>query len=302
MTKRNHIRKYAAWTLLCGSAGILSAQQPDAVWNVRDHVPLHEVIVQAHRGAGMQMPESSMEAFEIAWKMGAVPEADVRTTRDGVIVSFHDGNFARVLPDAPETMKNKGIQDLTCEEVMKLDIGAWRGMQFRGQRVLSLATLVEALKAHPERRVYIDLKNVDLVQLAEETESIHSQLIIASSRYDELKRWKEVAPQSHTLCWMGGSETELAERLDRLETERFRFIDQLQIHVHVDGHGTLSPGEDFLRRTGTRLRKYNILYQTFPWESQDVTVFRRLMDLGVASFATDYPEITLQAIADYYAH
>jgi glycerophosphoryl diester phosphodiesterase len=223
-------------------------------------------------------------------------------TGDGVIVSFHDNDFSRILPDAPEEMKKKGIKDLSYKEVRKLDIGAWKGAQFKGQRVLSMSGIVKALKAYPGRRVYVDIKNVDFLQLAKETEGVHSQLIIASTVYDELKRWKEVAPQSYTLHWMGGSEAELTERLDMLEKAHFEYVDQLQIHVHVGKDGAFSPGEDFLLRAGERLRKYGVLYQTFPWESKDEDAFRRLMDLGVASFATDYPDVAMRVITGYYKH
>ncbi|MDR3193991.1 MAG: hypothetical protein LBT76_01700 [Tannerella sp.] len=289
---------------LLGNLFAMAAQQkpaPAKTWNLRDHVPRQEVIINVHRGAGVLAPESSIEAFEIAWGLNAIPEADVRTTRDGVIVSFHDGDFARILPHASEEMKKKGIRDLTCEEVMTLDIGAWKGAPFAGQRVLTLSAIVGTLKAYPERRVYIDIKNVDFEQLARETEGVHPQLIVASTNYDELKRWKEVAPRSFTLHWMGGSEAELSERLDRLEKERFRAIDQLQIHVRVGKDGAFSPGGDFLLRTGERLRKHDVHYQVFPWECNDATVFQRLMDLGVAGLATDYPDVTVQAVTDYYA-
>ncbi len=42
----------------------------DPVWNVRDHIPLDRIAVQAHRGAGDLAPEGSLEAFELAWKLG----------------------------------------------------------------------------------------------------------------------------------------------------------------------------------------------------------------------------------------
>jgi glycerophosphoryl diester phosphodiesterase len=68
-------------------------------WNLRDHIPLDKVVVQSHRGAGALSPENSLEAFDIAWRLGTVPEADLRTSRDGVIVAFHDENFQRILPN-----------------------------------------------------------------------------------------------------------------------------------------------------------------------------------------------------------
>src|SRR5690606_13398026 len=98
------------------AAALLSAPLSGAGWNLRDHIPLSEVVVQSHRGAGVLSPENSIEAFEIAWRLGTIPEADLRTTRDGVIVAFHDRDFERILPHAPPDQRRRGIQDLTWEE------------------------------------------------------------------------------------------------------------------------------------------------------------------------------------------
>src|SRR5207248_1069694 len=72
-----------------------SAQRSD--WNVKDHVPLEKFLIQAHRGAGELAPENTLAAFELGWKLNCAAEADLRTTSDGVIVAFHDENFARVV-------------------------------------------------------------------------------------------------------------------------------------------------------------------------------------------------------------
>jgi len=277
----------------------LIADEPK-LWNVRDHIPLQEITVQAHRGAGILAPENSLEAFEIAWNLKVVPEADIRMTRDGVIVSFHDENFSRILPMASDEMKTRGVKDLSWEEVVKLDIGAWKGREFEGQRIPCLQEIVEVLKKHPERRIYVDIKNVDFGQMVKETQGVHPQLILASTKYEEIKHWKKVAPKSFTLHWMGGTEEKLTERLVRLEKNDFRYIDQLQIHVRISQNGTFDPSEAFLKQTGETLRKYDILFQVLPWEGKDTSVYKRLLDLGVASFATDYPDVTMLAIGEYY--
>lgn len=269
-------------------------------WNVRDHLPFHQVPVQAHRGAGDLAPEGSLEAFEMSWKMGCIPEADLRSTKDGVIVSFHDDNFARILPNAPDEMKKKGIVDLTFEAVKKLDIGSFRGAQFAGQRVISLAEMVSILKAHPERLLYLDIKKVDFHQLAKETVGVHPQLILASTRYEEIRLWRQVAPRSRTLHWMGGSQEDLARRLAALRQLNFANIDQLQIHVNTSAEGVFSPGEAFLRETGEELRAHGVLFQTLAWKQTDTKIFHRLLDLGCASFATDRPDLAMQALRDYY--
>ena len=282
------------------SLQIASFADEPKLWNVRDYIPLPEITVQAHRGAGILAPENSLEAFEIAWNLKVVPEADIRMTSDGVIVSFHDENFSRILPTASDEMKSKGIKDLSWEEVVKLDIGAWKGREFSGQRIPCMQEIVDVLKKHPERQIYVDIKNVDFDQMAKETQGVHPQLILASTKYEEIKRWKEVAPESFTLHWMGGTEEKLAERLGLLEKNDFHHIDQLQIHVRIDEDGTFDPSEAFLKQTGETLRKYGILFQVLPWEGKDMSVYKRLLDLGVASFATDYPDVTMQAIDEYY--
>nr|MBA3483662.1 hypothetical protein [Pirellulales bacterium] len=43
------------------------------------------------------------------------------------------------------------------------------------------------------------------------------------------------------------------------------------------------------------------VFQSLAWERKDPDIHWQLMDLGVASFATDYPDVIMQAIRDYYA-
>ncbi len=88
----------------CGSLAISTTLAGEPGWTIRQ-IPLEQVIVQAHHGAGDLAPEGSLEAFELGWKLGCVPEADLRMTRDGVIVSFHDDTLARILPHAPPELK-----------------------------------------------------------------------------------------------------------------------------------------------------------------------------------------------------
>jgi glycerophosphoryl diester phosphodiesterase len=272
-----------------------------SAWNLRDHIPLDEVVVQSHRGAGALSPENSLEAFEIAWKLGTIPEADLRASRDGVIVAFHDENFERILPNAPLEIRKRGVADLTWEELKRLDIGAWKGPGFAGQRIARMADVYDILRRHPERKFYIDIKNVHLEQLARESKDIHKQLILASTKYHIIRQWKRLAPDSATLHWMGGTEEQLAKRLDDLRKTNFADITQLQIHVRTGDDGTLTPSPQFLLQTGEELRRHGVTFQTLAWDRKDPEICWRLMDLGVASFATDYPDVVMQAIRDYYA-
>jgi glycerophosphoryl diester phosphodiesterase len=251
------------------------------------------------------MPENSIQSFELAWSLVSVPEADLRTTRDGVIVAFHDENFKRILPHLSAEEQKRGIKDLTWAEVQKLDIGAWKGPKFAGQRVPGMAQMYKVLQAHPGRCMYIDIKNVDLEQLAREAHAarVAAQFILASTDYKVIRRWKELAPDSATLHWMGGTEEQLAKRFEELRKTNFASITQLQIHVRTKASPAgevWTPSPEFLLKAGAEVRSHGIIFQALPWQRKDPEIFMRLMDLGVASFATDYPDVAMKAIRDYY--
>jgi glycerophosphoryl diester phosphodiesterase len=221
-----------------------------------------------------------------------------------VICAFHDGDFKRILPEAEAAMRASGVGDHAWADLAQLDIGAWKGPEYAGQRIPRMSEAYKILRKHPERRFYVDIKNVDLVQLAEESKGskgAHGQLILASTKYKQIRQWMRLAPDSATLHWMGGTEAELAKRLAELEKVQFADVTQLQIHVRTDKAGVMSPSAEFLLKTGETLRKHGVLFQALAWEHDDAEIHWRLMDLGVASFATDYPDKVMQAIRDYYA-
>ena len=46
-----------------------------------------------HRGDGKGRPDNTMEALLYTWAKGYTPESDIRYTKDGKIVAFHDGSL-----------------------------------------------------------------------------------------------------------------------------------------------------------------------------------------------------------------
>lgn len=117
----------ALWggVLLTSPAAVTGAQ-----WTVRGNVDPHKFIIQGHRGAGDLAPENTIQAFELGWKLGTTPEADIRTTKDGVIVAFHDANFKRVVKGASPDLQKKGVVDITYEELSRTwGVGKGSGLQ-----------------------------------------------------------------------------------------------------------------------------------------------------------------------------
>jgi glycerophosphoryl diester phosphodiesterase len=286
------------------------AETIKSTWNVRDHVPLEKFVIQSHRGAGELAPENTLEAFELGWKLGTYPEADVRTTKDGVIVAFHDNDFSRVVKGIAPEMATKGVVDVTFEELSHLDVGAWKGDQFAGRRVSRIAEVFERMRDHPERHLYLDIKNVDLKQLAAEVKSagVGGQIVLASPKHEIIREWKSLIPASDTLLWMGGTEAAKRKQLEAVRKAGFEGITQLQVHVRLPGDAKdvqsgepFSPSRAFLVELSGELAVRGILFQTLPYGATDPAIYAQLLDLGLASFATDRPDITLEAVRAYYA-
>lgn len=105
-------------------------------------------IAFAHRG-GAVAAENALAAFDAAQQIGyRYIEVDVRTTRDGVPVVFHDADLRRMTGRAHQ------VSDLTAKEVAQLELGGGNGVP----------TLSEALSAFPDIRFNIDLKDAAAVE------------------------------------------------------------------------------------------------------------------------------------------
>ena len=280
------------------------AESPED-WNICDNIPLDEVVIMGHRGMGNEAPEGTIETFKLAWASGICPEADIRMTKDGVFVSFHDENFARILKDAPEDVKALGVEDVTLDELMKLDVGAYMGEEYKGQHIVTLEEIVEELQKDPLRFIFCDIKNIDLERFAKETEAVHPQICLTGPDIEPLIEWKKLAPRAKSLIWTpttwAGTPENLEERFNAIRDRGFCGLDFVQVHVTVDQDANVKPTTDVLRRVGTECRKQGILFEVISWTNGDKEyVYRTLLDAGIASFATDFPTQPKAALKKYY--
>ena len=72
-----------------------------------------------HRGDGKGRPDNTMEAMLYTWGKGYSPECDIRYTKDGKVVAFHDPK-----------LKGRNIGDWTWDELREEDVGNYRGEQY----------------------------------------------------------------------------------------------------------------------------------------------------------------------------
>lgn len=111
----------------------------------------------AHRGASVEAPENTLEAFRRALEVGAqVIELDVHRSRDGTLVVIHDTHVDR-------TTDGRGrVRNMTWKDLKRLDAGCnfnnpKGGHGYRGKRV-RIPSLGDVLDALPHAALNIEIK------------------------------------------------------------------------------------------------------------------------------------------------
>src|SRR5882762_11011567 len=117
--------------------------------------------VMVHRGEALQAPENTRPALqrciedELEWA-----EVDLRLTRDGEHIRWHDASFKDA---AGEAWK---ISEHLLAELSKLDAGSTFAARFAGEPLLSLKECFALCKNR--LNLYLDCKAINPEQLARE--------------------------------------------------------------------------------------------------------------------------------------
>lgn len=229
--------------------------------------------VVAHRGASVDHPENTIAAM-VAALDAAQPadgfECDVRLTRDGVPVVFHDDDTLR-LCEVPGSIEERSLAE----------VGALR---VRGERIPTLAALLDAtrpLLARMERAVVnIELKPTSAPDalvaacaplLAPSAADPAVELVVSSFDPRVLR-----SAMAARVPWRNAF---LYETIAAL-----RFLDLLQPATALDLH----PPEELV--SAAHLAEYAAPGRRFRvWTVDDVGRARTLAGLGVAAIITNYP-------------
>jgi glycerophosphoryl diester phosphodiesterase len=112
------------------------------------------VYVIAHRGAHNGIPENTLAAYRRAIELGCdFVEVDLRTTKDGEIVSIHNSTVDTYTHDAQGPVK-----DFTLAQLKALDIGSRVDARWKDERIPTFREILEACRG--KIGIYVDMKDV----------------------------------------------------------------------------------------------------------------------------------------------
>ncbi|MCC6547938.1 glycerophosphodiester phosphodiesterase [Candidatus Sumerlaeota bacterium] len=149
----------------------------------------------AHRGASAVAPENTIAAYRLAWEMGADgAETDVHLTKDGKVVALHDKTTKRTAG------LDRAIKDLTWDEVRALDAGSWKSPKYAGEKIPSLAEVLETLP--PGKKLYLEIKStkeiVPFLKTIVEESGKRKQVVLIAFDKKTLLAAKAALPGVHT--------------------------------------------------------------------------------------------------------
>jgi glycerophosphoryl diester phosphodiesterase len=243
--------------------------------------------IVAHRGNSGPLPENTLIAINSAIDLGVdMVEIDVRLTKDGVPILMHEDRV-------DSTTSGTGfVKDFTWEELQTLDAGRWRGNEFAGQSVRSL----EETLAVTVGRVALNL-DVKVPEAAEPTAiaalkaGASGSIVISGCNESCVRTVQEVGGEISTLLnlddLLAGINPADAPAVALSSIDAASGLGAIAINVPYALVDT-----DLVRQAAA------VGIGVWAYTVDDENRFSELMDTGVASITTNWPETMLPLLND----
>jgi glycerophosphoryl diester phosphodiesterase len=225
----------------------------------------------AHRGYSAEAPENTLAAFNLAFDVPSDGiELDVYLTKDKKIVVMHDATTARTGD------RDLVVVDSSFEELRKLDVGAWKGEKWAGERISELSEVFACVPVGKE--IVIELKSgpeiiPELGEYIRNSGKREEEIVIISFN-DSVFAAKKLFPNIRALPLYGNTD-DIAEIINKA------------VESGMDG---LDLGWQGLTAEKVRLVKDAGL-ELYVWTVDDVEVACQMKEYGVDGLTTNNPEI-----------
>jgi glycerophosphoryl diester phosphodiesterase len=237
-------------------------------------------LVVAHRGFSTVAPENTLAAFRLALEAGAsAAECDVYSTADGHLVLMHDHTLART------TDRTGDVTALTFDQVRAADAGSWKGEQYRGERI---PTLAEALALTAGRmRMVVEIKQEGIVPQV--VAAVHQaralgEVTMVSFSLATCRQVRDLEPRLP----MGWISDGIREDTDAAADELL----QTALSVNAQFVSLAYPGAKPALLHRARLAGVSV----WVWTLDDRELVQTYARMGVASITSNDPALALEAL------
>ena len=224
-------------------------------------------IVYAHRGASEYAPENTMSSIYLGLKLGANGiETDVRRTKDGVLVLFHDKTLERVVGETG------GVGDYTYAELLEMRVRNYKTatediivrfedfLRYFGFRDINFA--IELKEPGTEKEV---LELLEKYNMREKT-------VVTSFKFECIRTFKALCP---------------SYRVGHLAAD---FDDEAIARMKEIGGEQLCPQAENV--TAEKVSAWHEMgYSVRAWGVADVELMKLAYDSGVDGMTVNFPDL-----------
>jgi len=244
-------------------------------------------LIIAHRGASALAPENTLAAFKKAIDDGAEGiEFDVRLSKDGAVVVFHDATLQRL-----SDRKNL-VSSLTVEELQKIDVGSWFNRHkpthsndlFSNETIPTLGQLLEFLKDF-QGLIYIELKcrESEVEKLAKAVceliadSPLLPNIIVKSFQLETIPHIRRLCPKVKTAALFAPKIMTLLRKEKRLVNIAYELgADMISVHFSL-------ATRKLMKKAEKRALPVTI------WTADNPLWIKRAVDLGLFAVITNNP-------------
>lgn len=180
----------------------------------------HNFIVIAHRGDHVIYPENTLAAYAEAIKNEAdYVEIDLRTTKDGQLISMHDGTVNRM------TDGKGNVSDLTLDEIEQLKVKSKDSLDKAVYRVPAFEEILKL--CNHKIYIYIDFKkaSASAAYAMLRQYGMEKQVLVYINGPQQFIDWRKTAPDMPLMLSIPANIKDEAGMKDFIENARPDILD-----------------------------------------------------------------------------
>ncbi|MFJ3635914.1 glycerophosphodiester phosphodiesterase [Streptomyces sp. NPDC090112] len=256
-------------------------------------------VVYAHRGASAYAPENTLEAVDLAMRLGFEwVENDVQRTRDGELVVIHDDTLARTT-DVEELFPDRRpwrVKDFTAAEIARLDAGSWFGEEYAGAGVPTLRQYLDRVRRN-QQRLLLEIKKPELYPGIEEQtlrvldeagwldrRRVSGRLVVQSFSADSVRTVHALRPDLVTAFLGTPKVADLSAYTE--------FTDRIN-----PWHTTISA--EWVAAVHGLLGAHGRPMEVDTWIVDDAATARKVQEMGVDGIITNAPDVVREAVGGF---
>jgi glycerophosphoryl diester phosphodiesterase len=239
-------------------------------------------LIVGHRGASFDAPENTIASFKLAFEQRADAfEGDYYLNAGGRVLCLHDADTKRVAGT------KLSITKAPFDELRALDVGSWKGEQWRGEKI---PTFEECLEVVPSgKKFFVELKSGPevvgpIAKILAKSSISPDQIVFISFKAPAIAECKKQMPHIKALWLSSFKPKKEGDKVPPPEE-----VAATIKKIHADGLNAEAAPDFFTEAYIQRLKELGV-NEFSVWTVDDPQLAKHYADLGAWSITTNRPQ------------